>query len=124
MQDINCMLTISCLYFFSRLKLLMKMIFHIQKDKFKVFCLRDHSFSTYAKFSEKHSRNLPPDKLFYECVRNISFSENFAHVPNELSLMININEFEVSKGQRNIYEVLVFCLLHRWIINLVQLKKK
>ena len=46
----------------------MKVIFHIQKDKFKVFCLKDHSFSTYAKFSEKRSRNLPPDKLFYECI--------------------------------------------------------
>ena len=47
--------------------------------------LRDHSFSTYAKFSEKlifltpiHTRTCA-----YQGIRNVSLSENFAYVLNE-----------------------------------------
>ena len=47
---------------------------------------RDYLISTYAKCSEKLTF-LTPDTHMYVCVyqgvRNVSFSENFAHILNE-----------------------------------------
>ena len=49
------------------------------------FLVRDHSFSTYAKSSEKQNF-LPPDT--HRCVvRNVSFLENLVYVLNEWSLV-------------------------------------
>ena len=50
--------------------------------------IKDHSFSTYTKFSEKNKHYvLPLDTHKRMCasqgVRNISFSEDFAYVQNE-----------------------------------------
>ena len=49
----------------------------------------DHSFSTYAKFSEKLTF-LSPDSHTYVCGsggKNVSFSENFAYVLNKWFLV-------------------------------------
>ena len=56
--------------------------------------LKDYSFSTYAKYSEKLIF-LTPSYCAYQGVRNVSFSENFAHVLNEWSLMMIMNCFVV-----------------------------
>ena len=56
----------------------------------RVLLLRDHSFSTYAKFSEKTNISHPLIRTrtcAYQGERNVSFSENFAYVLNESSLM-------------------------------------
>ena len=47
--------------------------------------LRDHSFSMYAKFSEKHTRA-------YQGVLNVSCSKNFVYVLNEWFLSYYINK--------------------------------
>ena len=41
--------------------------------------IRDHSFSTYAELSEKLTSVTPIHTHAYLEVRNIVFSENFAH---------------------------------------------
>ena len=59
------------------IKFLLK--FHLTKKQFVIStnsCKRDHTFSTFAKFFEK---------LTYQGVRNVSFSENLANVLNEWS---------------------------------------
>ena len=56
--------------------------------------IRDHSFSTYAKFSEKTNVSYPLIRTrtcAYQGVRNVSFSENFAYVLNEWSLIFVAN---------------------------------
>ena len=52
-----------------------------------VYLIRDHSFTTFANFSGKLTFT-PWYELtcVYQGVRNVSFSENFANVINELSL--------------------------------------
>ena len=45
--------------------------------------IRDHLFSTYAKFSEKLIFHTP----WYAHVRNVSFSENLAYVLNRWTLL-------------------------------------
>ena len=50
--------------------------------------LRDHPYSTYAKFSKNISYPLIRIRTWaYQGVRKVSFSENFAYVLNESSLM-------------------------------------
>ena len=47
---------------------------------------RNHSFSTYEKFSEKLTFLNPLIRTrtcAYQRVRNVSFSENFAYILNE-----------------------------------------
>ena len=46
----------------------------------------DHSFSTYAKFSEEHNISYPLIRIHacaYQGERNVSFTENLAYVLNE-----------------------------------------
>ena len=49
---------------------------------------RDHSFSTYSEFSGELTffPLISTRTCAYQGVRNVSFSENFAYVLNELSL--------------------------------------
>ena len=54
--------------------------------------VRDHSFSTFSKFSERLTFLTP--WYIYVCVRgvrNVSFSENFENVLNEWSLTRTVN---------------------------------
>ena len=59
---------------------------YIDAVKFENFTLPwDHSFSGYAKFSEKLTF-LPPETHMYLCVsggKKVSFSENFTYVLKE-----------------------------------------
>ena len=68
-----------------------KIINNLSRSKFNQ--PQDHSFGTYAKFSEKQTF-LPPDTHMYVCVRrrgtcayqrvrNISFLENLANILHE-----------------------------------------
>ena len=55
----------------------------------KFIFIRDHSFSTYAKFPEKLRfcfHLILTRTCVYPEVRNVSFSENFAYILNESSL--------------------------------------
>ena len=57
---------------------------------------RDHSFSTYAKFSGKNKISFPLAfirKCAYQGVRNFSFPENFAYTQNEWSSLVLIFYF-------------------------------
>ena len=49
------------------------------------FINRDHSFTTYAKFSEKLTFLTPirTRTCAYQGVRNVGFSENFTYVLND-----------------------------------------
>ena len=58
---------------------------------------RDHSFSTYAKYSEKLAFLTP-----LQGARNASFSENFAYVLNESSHVI-VKMIKHSRNLRNEY---------------------
>ena len=49
--------------------------------KLSKLCIRDHSFSTYAKFSEKLTFLDVRTRAHQEV--NVSFSENFAYILNE-----------------------------------------
>ena len=66
----------------------------MDKGKGTSFLLRDHSFSTFPKFSKKL---LLPYPLIlartgaYQRVRSNSFSENFANMLNEWSVLHNIS---------------------------------
>ena len=48
--------------------------------------LKNNSFSTFAKFSEKHPLIHTPYVCIRQEVRNASFSENFVNVLNEWSI--------------------------------------
>ena len=57
---------------------------------------RDHSFSTYAKFSGKNKISFPLAcirKCAYQGVRNVSFPENVAYTQNEWSSLVLIFYF-------------------------------
>ena len=59
-------------------------------QKFNDF-IGDHSFSTFAKFSEKLNISyplIPARTCAYQGVRNVSFSGNFANILNEWSICI------------------------------------
>ena len=57
-----------------------------ESDPVSLRSLWDHSFSTYAKFSENISYPLiRTDTCAYQAVRSVSFMENFTYVLNELS---------------------------------------
>ena len=59
---------------------------------FLLFLVRDYSFSTYSKFSEKTNFSyllIRTRICAYQGVRNVRFSENFAYVLNEWSLMVS-----------------------------------
>ena len=72
---------------------LVRLFFEVMKEAFAAFSVvmqvlfiilfealhRGHSFSTYAKFSEKLTFLTP----WYEHARNFDFSENFASALNE-----------------------------------------
>ena len=52
---------------------------------------RDHSFSTYAKFSAKLTFLTHTRTCTYQGVRNITFLENLAYVSIELSFINSLN---------------------------------
>ena len=62
----------------------------IATSKKMFWLLRDHPFSTYAKFSEKLTFLTPLIRTrmcAYQGVRNVSFSENFVYVLNGWTLL-------------------------------------
>ena len=80
-------------------------------------CFRDHSFSTYAQFSQKRTLSprtyisfpmyvqfFPPRTCAYQGVSNVSFSENFVYVLNELPLayFVDITEYMILPTEHNV----------------------
>ena len=56
-------------------------------DRWLTVLVKDHSFSTFSKFSEKLTFLTPLTHTYmYQGVRNVSLSENFENVLNEWSL--------------------------------------
>ena len=74
---------IECLQYF-KLLLFLELLTVVTMSSLTI---RNHSFSTYAKFSEKLTFLTPWYPMLRTCacqgVRNVSFSENFAYVLNE-----------------------------------------
>ena len=86
-----------------------KITFEHTQENYLFFCIvnfnRGHLFSTYSKFSEKKLLFLTSwYARAYQKVRNVSFSENFAYVLNELlshSYSININTIPTERHLGN-----------------------
>ena len=71
-----------------------------------VYLIRDHSFTTFANFSGKLTFT-PWYELtcVYQGVRNVSFSENFANVINELSLSCEKQVFCKKRCSRKFHKI-------------------
>ena len=90
--------------------------------------IRNHSFSSYAKFLEKLTFLTPWYGVAYvrvciRGVRNVNFSEHFAYVPNEWFLTY-AHEIHCSKQESILSFLDAICGALRDLVPLVQFKKR